>query len=851
MKKYITLFTAASACVLLLAQSKMNFHIGSLIESFNITDVDTIRFNNGVMSVEGPNKSYQVANVDSATFSLEQTAAAEGDTVFVTYNGNNVTIDNPYSSITATSTGANVVISSAANTKGIVYCLSGTSTDGSFAITPDRGFTLCLDNLNLTSTTTAPIAINEAANGESYVATVHMRGASTIADGTTSTLKGAFYTKSKLKISDDTLYSNTSLTIKGNYKHAINSAKRIELYSGKLNITGAASDGINADGVEVYGGELAIAGTSGDGVDCSEVVRIAGGTVNVTSSADDTKGLKSDSIFEMTAGTVTIDVNGAGSKAVKADQLATVSGGTLTANLNATSALVTSSDTSFNAAITSNGDVEISGSGSVIVKGAGIAARGLSADGNVNISGGSYNANLTGYYSINGTDTTSVFGIKADNKANISNGTVSITTGDSSKVAKGIKADYVYITGGNITIDNEGGYWYSSSASSGSSNNPFAWAPGGMGGGGQGGWGGGGSSTSGSSVNSSTPKCIRGDQLVSITGGTLNLTCAHGKGVTSDNSIVIGTKNGSDSDLSLTIVAGTSSDATYTKSGENSRTKYCAGPKALNCENTIEINSGTIDCKVYDSGIKAKDVTVNGGKITIDAQYDQGIHGQNTLTVNGGDIYVSNSYEAFEGITITMNGGVTSIYASNDGWNASVSSSGLSGTPSINIKGGYHYLNVGSGDTDCLDSNGGMSFSGGVLIVEGGSTLDGGDGNYTFSYTGGKLMLFGSGVENSPSGATTTSGSAGSSNTRYTAASSDGTVLSSFTTAKSSNTLYYLYSSSVTLSSGGTVSNPTTTVNFRWSNGSTLTYTEGGSISGNSTLSSSGSGSQGGWGGGW
>lgn len=830
MKKYLTLLAAGSFAALLFAETKMNFHlVDGLTDSFGIGTTDTIRFNNGVISVDGPNKQYKVADVESATFTFSQNSSS-GDTVFVTYSGGSVVVNNPYDDVSVTSTGANVSVISKADKKGIVYCLSGSSSDGSFSLTPDRGFILCLDNLNLSSSSSAPICLNQGADGESYTATVHLRGESSLADGANSAFKGALYSKSKLKISDDTLFTGGILSLKGNTKHALNCSKHIELYSGKLNIAGAAGDGVNADGVEVYGGELAIVGTGGDGIDCSELVRVEGGSVNIVAASDDTKAIKSDSLFEFMGGVIDVTASGAGTKAVKAGKLAVVSGGTFTATLSATAPYVNPADATdfgYNAAITSAGDIFISENGKVVVKGSGVAAKALKADGSVSIDGGTLDAELTGYYfkeTVN-KDTTSVFGIKADADVRIANGVVKITTGDSSNVAKGIKAANVYITGGDITINNKGGYWYTSTTSSSSSSQG---RPGGFGG-----WGGG--STSGSSVSASTPKCIRGDKLVSITGGTLNLTCAHGKGITSDEAVVIGTKGGTDADLTLNIVAGTASDATYTKGGENSRKKYCAGPKAINCDKTIDIYSGTINAKVYDTGIKAKDITVNGGKITIDASMDQGIHGLNSLTVNDGDIYVSNSYEAFEAITLTMNGGITSIYASNDGWNASVSSSGLSGTPSININGGYHYLNVGSGDTDCLDSNGGMKFMGGVLIVEGGSTLDGGDGNYSFTYTGGKLMLFGSGVENAPTGGTKTSGAAGSANTLYTAAA-NGTVVSAFTTTKSSNNLMFFYNASVSLASGGTLSNPTKTVNFRWKDNSLLTYTEGGTISGATAL---------------
>ncbi len=820
MKRIIFFTIAVFIGVIMLAQTKMNLHlIGDVVESIKVSDIDTIRFSNGNIIVEGvKNQVYSIADVDSVTFSFENSPVMGTDTVFVVYDGASARVINPYDNVSESISGADVTLISDAGKKGIVYCLSGTSSEGSFNFTPDRAYTLVLDNLKLGSSN-APMVLNQGLDGESYSATVHLRGSSYLYDGEANDMKAALCSKSKLKISyDSTSVSSGSLTITGNKKHALNSSKRVELYSGNLTIDGAVNDGINADGLEIYNGELSISHTDGDGVDCSEVIQIFDGTVLVNVGADDKKGLKCDSVIEINGGTTTVEVTGAGAKAIKSGLKTTISAGTVVTYLNGMEAFYdpTSADYSYNAAIKSDSVIELKETGNLIIEGAGIAARGLSSDGTVIINGGVLDLNLTGTYSIESSDTTSVFGIKAETSVKVLNGKVEMDIASNANIAKGIKADSIYVKGGEIDITNNGGYWYTLKTTTSSEGGGF------------------GRSSSTQTANSSTPKCIRGESLVNITGGTLNLTCAHGKGITSDKSVVIGEKEGSDADLSLTIVAGTSSDETYDKGGENSRTKYCCGPKAINCDKTVEINSGTITAKVFDTGIKGADVTVNGGIITVDAKYDQGIHGINTLTINEGDIYVSDSYEAFEAVTLTMNGGVTSIYASNDGWNASCSSSGT-GTPHIYVKGGYHYLNVGSGDTDCLDSNGGMTFSGGVLLVEGGSTLDGGDGNYSFTYTGGKLMLFGSGVENSPSGATTTSGSAGSSNKLYTAAS-NGTVLSAFTTTKSSTNLYYLYNSSVSLTSDGTISNPTKTINFRWTNDSVLTYIEGGTISGGSAL---------------
>lgn len=841
MKKYITLLAAGSFCALLLAQSTMTVHLGSsLLNVFDVADVDSVTFNNDNMFVKGKNpKTYKVADVDSVTFYYEPKVA---DTVFVRYEGDKVDVLNPYTDISVETSGSNVAIVSAHGTKGIVYCLSGSSSNGSFTLTPDRGYTLCLDNLNLANPTSAPVVLNAAASGENYVANIHLRGASSLEDGSASSFKGALYTKSKMKISDDTLYSNTSLTVVGNAKHAINSSKRIELYSGELNIAGAVSDGINADGVEVYGGSLTIGNTGGDGVDCSEKVLVAGGKVSVGVSASDVKGIKCDSIVEIAGGELLFNVTGAGAKAIKSGVKTLVSGGSLTAELLATTAFVNvadATDVSYNAALTSNGNVEILGNALVKVTGNGVAARAVSADGNVLVSGGELIADLTGAYNIESAnnDTTSVFGIKADTAISVTGGKVNITIGEEANIAKGMKADKVYVQGGEVSITNEGGYWYTASTNSNSSNSNRPW------GGGFGGGFGGGSTTT---VTSSTPKAIRGESVVAISGGKVSVTCLHGKAITSNELIEIGETDADNSKLELNIVSGVSTDPYYNASSEKTHNlRYC-GPKSILCDKVVKVNSGTINITSFDSGIKGKDVTVNGGLLTISAAYDQGIHGIQTLTINGGDILVSESFEAFEGTTMTFNGGVTSVYASDDAWNCSTSTSGT-GTASVTVNGGVHYLYVGSGDTDALDSNGSMSFQGGVVIVESGNVSLDCDATPSFNSKA-TLMLFCKSAETLPSGATSLSVTSPAANTRYTAAA-NGSVLSTFTTTQSASQLIYISGSSPTFTSGGTYA-PGNEVVIRGKNNTTMVYGYGGTISGGSTLTSKTASAQGMGGGG-
>ena len=809
MKKRFIFILAASVALLLWAESKMIFHFsGGSLESINLSDIDTIRFNNGDIVVGKANKQYTIAVVDSATFELENSV---GDTVFVTYNGSSVNVINPYpeDSITVVSDGANVEVASSVDRKGVVYYLSGTSTDGSFTLTPSRGYTLVFDNLSLTSATTSPIILNKGADGSSYAATVNLIGASSIADGSSNTNKGAILSKSKLKIYKNENAQSGSLTVTGNYKHAINSSKRLELYGGELIIAGAVTDGFNGDGVEVYDGTLKISGVNGDGVDCSEVVRIEGGNVVVESTVDDTKGLKCDSIIEITGGNVNITVSGAGSKALKSGYKTILSGGEVTTILSATAAFVdTDGSYSYNAGIKSDTSIVING-GSLKVTGAGIAARALNCDKDVEISGGSFTADLTGAHCIETSDTSSVFGIKADGSVNISSGTSIINIGTAATASKGIKAATVDISGGELTIVNNGKYFSSTSSSSSSGSSSQGGRPG------QGGSSWGQTTTTADFV---TAKAIKVDTDFTITGGTVSLTANYGKGIISDGTVTLGAKNGSESDFKLNITAGSSDCGTYTSGsssswggmggggGGESRTKVNGKPKGISTDGEININAGTITIKAFDTGILSTSapINVNGGLVYIDAQYDQGIFAKySTLTFNGGFVKVSNSYEAFSGkIMIFNEGSSTYAVSSDDAWNATDGNESSSEVH-IYVNGGVHYA-VGAGDG--LDSNGDMAVSGGIVVCSqtgnGNSPIDTDSG---WTHTGGFVLacggsgMFSETIPNSSAGHIyTSSGMSISQNQYLIVANTSGSVLAAFKVPQSAQAAVCAYNSSVT-----------------------------------------------------
>lgn len=155
----------------------------------------------------------------------------------------------------------------------------------------------------------------------------------------------------------------------------------------------------------------------------------------------------------------------------------------------------------------------------------------------------------------------------------------------------------------------------------------------------------------------------------------------------------------------------------------------------------IKITGGTIKINSRDDAIHSGGlVYVKGGDIEI-ASDDDGIHADNELRILAGTINVTMSYEGFEAWYINVYGGVTAVYGRDDGWNAAGGADGSSSddfgpgaghggpgqgggmggsssTGYLTIEGGFHYIKTGSGDVDGIDSNGTMTISGGVIVVE-------------------------------------------------------------------------------------------------------------------------------------
>ena len=234
---------------------------------------------------------------------------------------------------------------------------------------------------------------------------------------------------------------------------------------------------------------------------------------------------------------------------------------------------------------------------------------------------------------------------------------------------------------------------------------------------------------------------IKGKGSLHISGGTLNITAQKGDGLESDECVE--NNDGSFKDTvatkgivkitggNITIKAGDDgvSAANYVvvnDSTETSKIKITATDKGLAAEKFIYVDGGDLNINADDDALHTHwRVLMNAGNVEISAK-KKGIHADSAIYLKGSTINVTTSYEAIEAYEIFAEGGVTSVFATNDGWNAAGgpknpnSSMAMFSESSGNIviSGGYHYISIKGDMVDGLDANGTGKMTGGVVIVE-------------------------------------------------------------------------------------------------------------------------------------
>ena len=301
--------------------------------------------------------------------------------------------------------------------------------------------------------------------------------------------------------------------------------------------------------------------------------------------------LKADGNITVDDGGITLSHNGIISKGLKADGTISINGGTITDAVGGTYMII-GTDPSYSTAIKAQN--YIGTGGEINITATGDASRGISADGTLDISGGTYDITLSGdgaTYTGNGeTEGAGSRGLKSDGNMTLKGGTITILS--SARGGKGIKVGTSSVTGAQGS------------------------------------------------------QLIIGDETETGTGPTLTvsttgsyLSTSSGGGMEED---YIGSCKAVKCMGPITIHGGEIYLSTTNKSGEG-----------LESKSTITINGGTIESDTYDDAINAAaTITFNGGNTWAHASGNDAIDSNDKTTgivINGGVVIASGTSSPEEG----------------------------------------------------------------------------------------------------------------------------------------------------------------------------------------------------------
>ena len=525
-------------------------------------------------------------------------ATAFTQTVFVAYAGTTATVSNGAGAgVTVLQDGANVALTS--TVAGVEVRVSGAATNASLKLGSSQPVKLVLDGVNLLSATNPAIGV--WTSNRCFV--VLAKGTTNVlADGAVNAAGGAFYGSGPLIFSGPGF-----LNVSGMKKHGLSGAGAVRIRDGEIVVPRAVSDAIHAGSFRLDNGTLALA-PAGDGVDAG-TVQINGGAVSVLSTSNDTKGIKSDGAMAINGGLFNLTVRGAASKGLKCTDL-TVGGGTLLFRLTCGPVLglatnVTTNgttvatnvyvDPSYCTAIKCDSNLTVD-AGTIVVTHSGLAGKGLSADGDVTINGGTLDLFTSGGNSATFTNADKVLDVAAADCLK-ADGTLRILGGSVRATSTGAAGDAISAEGAAIV------------GVAGITNTPYIEA-----------------ATrgarvflsgSGESADYSNPKTFSAQGNVTVNGGTFRATTVNdgGEGLESKNVLTI---NGGDLEI-------------------------YAYDDCLNAATNITINGGRIYC--YSTGNDAIDsngtLTFNGGLVVASGTTapEEGFDcDQNTFAIRGGTL---------------------------------------------------------------------------------------------------------------------------------------------------------------------------------------------------------------------
>lgn len=481
MKRILLTMAAASAMALAAQAQTLNVVVGNVTYALPASEVGDMTYTGGSqLTVMGKTLS----TADITRMYVDNTEVEDG-TVTVSYNGttaNVVVAGNVAQYVEAVVTGAHVELTQSSsvgdNTCGeITYLLSGSSTDGAFTLNGSYKASVELQGLSLVNPSGAALDIQ---NGKRISLSIKKGTTNTLTDCANGEQKGCIACKGHLE-----LKGKGTLNVYGKTAHAIFSKEYVDLKNATVNVLAAVKDGINCNQYFLMeSGELNVKGVQDDGVQVSfkddadreaedtGCLTVAGGTLNIAVTGDATKGLKAEGNVVVTDGTLTINTSGGGewdsdesktkaSSCISADGTVQIDGGSLLLTSSGAGGKGINCDGEF---VMNGGSVSVSTTGGLYAYVNGneydnytgstdwlstsqkSSPKGVKADGNVTINGGSINVSVTG----NGGE-----GIESKAVMTINDGNVVANTYDDALNS----SSHMYIKGGTVTVvatDNDG-----------------------------------------------------------------------------------------------------------------------------------------------------------------------------------------------------------------------------------------------------------------------------------------------------------------------------------------------------------------------------------------------------------
>lgn len=324
--------------------------------------------------------------------------------VTVTYSGSTASVAGAEDAgVIARVTGANVDLNLGLS-QLVKVVATGSSSNGSLRISGDRKHLLELDNLTLTSTDRP--AINDQNKKRVFL---KLTGKSAITDGpqyvaTAEDRKGCFFAEGHV-----VLCGSGVLQVEGHYRHGfatdgflfVNPGASLVVTDAAKNAIHVKGSGVNNEfrGIEITGGYI-YANTSapaGKAMKCDSEIRLRGGRLDLSCSGnpafdttDNTLSssacIKSDAAVYVSGSEISMCATGHGGKGINAEGNVMISGGTTSAAISG-DGVEDQGDTSTPKAIVSHQTLSISG-GLVCLSAIGHNAAGLEADAEIAIDGG-------------------------------------------------------------------------------------------------------------------------------------------------------------------------------------------------------------------------------------------------------------------------------------------------------------------------------------------------------------------------------------------------------------------------------------------------------------------------------